>query len=148
MPAPTGDTNPAKIFANQLPSLLVRIGYDPSPVDPRSSDEARELVLDRLCEGASLSTVCRTPGMPSRRAVYRWMKNDRAFAQRVAFARQCGVWTLLDALFDIASGGTLSTGDSESNALLCNILRWIITKREPANSVAMRAKTGLEVRLG
>lgn len=145
MPAPFGDANPARIFANRLPTIFARMGLDDSPVDSRSRDEARELVVDRLIEGASLTMACRIKGMPSRRAVYRWMRDDKAFAERVTSAREFGVWTLLDALHDVATGGRLSTGNERSDALLCAILRWIITKRDPANSGAMRAKKGIEV---
>lgn len=49
--------------------------------------KAARAVCRRIVDGASLSAVARQPGMPSAKAVYRWLKNEPAF--RAMYAEAC-----------------------------------------------------------
>lgn len=51
--------------------------------------ERGDAVCDAICEGASLSQVVRTPGMPSSKAIYRWLRYEPTF--RAEFIQACGV---------------------------------------------------------
>ncbi|MFC3071086.1 terminase small subunit-like protein [Phenylobacterium soli] len=57
-------------------------------------------IAEALCEavmfGASLSEAVKTPGMPSAKAVYRWLRNEPAF--RAAYAKAC--WLRDDVIAD------------------------------------------------
>jgi hypothetical protein len=52
----------------------------------------RAEMMVRVCEavekGARLDRLEKRPGFPSRQTIYRWAKDDRAFAQRLMYARQ------------------------------------------------------------
>jgi terminase small subunit-like protein len=49
--------------------------------------EIAETVCAALREGAALSAVARRPGMPSCKAIYRWLRNEPEF--RAAYAEAC-----------------------------------------------------------
>ena len=71
--------------------------------------ERAEAVCEAICAGASLSEVVRRPGMPSSKAIYRWLRYEPEF--RAAFIKACSVRALMlqeDAL-DIARSATPAT---------------------------------------
>lgn len=47
-------------------------------------------ICDCISNGESLREICRRPGMPSWRTVYRWMESDENFSTRIAQARARG----------------------------------------------------------
>lgn len=47
-----------------------------------------DLICERLAEGESLRTICRTDGMPSRTEVFRWLADDAHAAFRDQYARE------------------------------------------------------------
>jgi hypothetical protein len=62
------------------------------PLEPRgpgrpgiSTPELRERLLALLFEGLPLLAICRTPGMPSREAVYAWRRANPAFDRSCRF---------------------------------------------------------------
>lgn len=47
------------------------------------------VILDRLCEGESLKSICDSPGMPKRETVHQWVVDDRdGFAAKYDHARE------------------------------------------------------------
>lgn len=52
--------------------------------------EVRERILDLLFEGVPLRVICRTPGMPSRQAVYNLRAADKDFERAFRFAQYEG----------------------------------------------------------
>ena len=55
-----------------------------------STPELRERICDLLCDGVPLAAICRVPGMPSRRTVYRWRRDDPVFERMCASAQLDG----------------------------------------------------------
>ena len=57
--------------------------------------EIRERLFDLLCGGIPLRVICRTPGMPSRQAVYNLRAGADEFDRAFRFAREEGYQHLL-----------------------------------------------------
>jgi hypothetical protein len=73
------------------------------PLEPRrrgrpriSTPELRERLLALLFEGLPLRAICRTPGMPSREAVYAWRRADPKFDQSCRFMADAGRINLVE----------------------------------------------------
>jgi terminase small subunit-like protein len=62
-----------------------------------------DLILDELCEGRTLESVCNDPGMPVAGTVRQWVSENReGFAAHYQMAREFGCLILSDRLLDIA----------------------------------------------
>ena len=89
-------------------------------------------ILTRLCCGESLAMICACNDMPSIRTVNTWMSSDDDFKTELDNAREIGVQTLTDAMMNIAAGDDLSTGLIERDRMMISVLKFIISKRDPA----------------
>ncbi len=64
-------------------------------------------ICDRLADGESLNSICKSETMPSERTVRTWARTpDHAFSPKYAQARQIGYLKLADELLEIADDGT------------------------------------------
>lgn len=64
-------------------------------------------ICARLAAGESLRAICRSDGMPDESAVRQWViNNDHEFAPQYTRARDIGLDTMADEVFDIADDGT------------------------------------------
>ena len=71
----------------------------------RPTDFTEELtggILDRIANGESLRKICASDGMPCQTTVYRWLRENEAFQQQYARARELQADTLFDETLDIA----------------------------------------------
>lgn len=69
--------------------------------------ETAEIILDRLADGESLSSICRSEEMPSRPSVHGWILDDiDGFAAKYARAREIQAHVLADDLVAIADDGS------------------------------------------
>lgn len=66
------------------------------------SDEIAEEIIERLSNGEPLRQICRDEHIPAWRTVYDWMEADKAFAARIAHARELGEDALSHECLDIA----------------------------------------------
>jgi len=66
-------------------------------------------VCDAICKGASLSEIVRRPGLPSFKAIYRWLRYEPKF--RAEFIKACSLrtTTLQDEMWEIARKATPAT---------------------------------------
>jgi hypothetical protein len=62
----------------------------PSLYTPETADR----ICDRLADGESLKAICRSPGMPSERAVLSWAATRPEFRGQYDFAREIGRETI------------------------------------------------------
>jgi hypothetical protein len=71
--------------------------------------ERGEAVCQTICEGASLSEVVRRPGMPSFKAIYRWLRHEPEF--RADFVKACSLRALRlqEEALDVARAATPAT---------------------------------------
>lgn len=71
----------------------------PTKYDPAKVEE----VLAQLCEGQTLSAICRKPGMPHLNTMLGWVREDRdGLSVRYARARALGCELIADAIIDLA----------------------------------------------
>jgi hypothetical protein len=77
------------------------------PLEPRrrgrptiSTPELRERVLELLGEGLPLRALSRTPGLPSREAVYKWRRADPEFDRSCRDSAQAGRINLVEMVFE------------------------------------------------
>lgn len=70
------------------------------------SDELANDILDRLASGESLRKICLDDVMPGQTTVYRWLRENEAFRQQYAGARELQADTLFDETLDIADDAT------------------------------------------
>lgn len=71
------------------------------------SEALAEAICDRLADGESLNTICRSQGMPSERTVRTWARTpEHPFSPKYARAREIGYFKLADELLEIADDGS------------------------------------------
>ena len=51
------------------------------------TDELGQEICDRLADGETLTEICKSPGMPNRSQVWRWLQRNAEFAANHARAR-------------------------------------------------------------
>lgn len=71
-----------------------------------------ELIAARLADGETLSSICRTPGMPRRQTVHQWRMKIPAFADLYARAREIGMESMADDVLTIADD---DSGDRDAD---------------------------------
>jgi hypothetical protein len=79
------------------------------------SPELAARVLERMVEGESLRKICEAPGMPSRRNIFNWLKDNVDFRERYEIARLMQVEYWAHEIIEIAddsSGDSVITEDS------------------------------------
>ena len=64
--------------------------------------EVRLDILQRMTEGESLRSICRTPGYPSASAVIQWGYNDPEWSKQYAQAREAQADALFEDLAEVA----------------------------------------------
>jgi hypothetical protein len=82
------------------------------------TQEIADEICERLAEGESLRSICRSDGMPVQATVFRWLSIDEAFLKQYARAREAQADRLADEILDIAddsSRDTIPKVDKEGN---------------------------------
>ena len=69
---------------------------------PQFSPEIADEICSRISDGEPLRKICRDIHMPSWRAVYDWIENDKGFASRIARARDLGFDSIAEEALEIA----------------------------------------------
>lgn len=75
----------------------------------KRSPEIEQQLIEWLCEGKTLRSFCRLPGMPAWRTVYEWIAADKELSARVAHARDLGFEALAQEVLQIADDGSNDT---------------------------------------
>lgn len=85
---------------------------------PSTYNEATAgIICARLCDGETLTNICKTPGMPSRQCVQQWRMRNPAFDASYFRAREIGMESMSDdtlTLADDDSGDMLPDGTPNS----------------------------------
>jgi hypothetical protein len=68
----------------------------------RYSPELADRVLERMVEGDSLRKICEAEGMPSRRSIFYWLKDNEEFRERYEIARLMQVEYWAHEIIEIA----------------------------------------------
>ena len=71
------------------------------------SDEIRIAIIEKLCNGITLSAICAMEGMPSFDTIWTWRKRMPDFADDLAHAQRIGTHYLADDCIRIADDMTI-----------------------------------------
>lgn len=66
------------------------------------TDELADDLIKWISDGKTLLAWCREPGRPSHHSVYRWIRDDNDFAQKMNLAREIGADAIADECMQIA----------------------------------------------
>lgn len=67
--------------------------------------EIADAICDRLADGESLRSVCRSEGMPDKTTVFRWMRTNELFRAQYARAKEESADSHADDILEIADDG-------------------------------------------
>ncbi len=97
------------------------------------SQELANAILDRLCEGESLRSVCRDPDMPGLSTVVRWLASEGHEEFRAQYARACEARGEADADKVTDYGDRCAAGDLDPAAarVAMDAAKWSAEKRVP-----------------
>ena len=66
-------------------------------------------ICERIAQGETLASICRSEGMPGRVTVYDWMAEHEDLADAFARAREAGMDAIADQAMQIADDGSNDT---------------------------------------
>ncbi len=99
-------------------------------------DATAQAIIDRICEGEALISVCRDPDMPVAATVYRWRAQQPEFARALAQAFELRAEGFFERGWEIAEAATPET------AYLARVklgqLRWHVGKLAPKKYGALK----------
>ncbi len=98
-----------------------------------TQSEFKVIILERMCAGESLRSICRTQGFPAPSTVLLWVSKDREFAEQYAQARELQAEALFDELEDVAREALNAENAVEVQArrLLVDVHKWRLSKIIP-----------------
>lgn len=67
------------------------------------------VICERLASGESLRKICSDDDMPAISAVFKWLSDNKTFAEQYARAREVQADTLFDEILEIADNGQNDT---------------------------------------
>lgn len=80
------------------------------------TQETADAICERIAEGESLRSICEEESMPNKSTVFKWLGQDKNFADQYARARESQADTLFDQILGIADDGRNdSYTDEEGN---------------------------------
>lgn len=94
----------------------------------KRTEKLTEEVWARLAAGYSLIEICEDPKMPARQTLNQWMARDPEFEKFIDEAYKWKARYFGEAIENIASGGSLSTGDIRRDELKVKALMWLAGK--------------------
>lgn len=94
-----------------------------------ATPELKEQIIERMIEGESLRTICKSEGMPTRTSVERWLDADESFRGRYARARELQAHHYADLIQEIALSSTPETAHADRVKL--DALKWLGSKFFP-----------------
>ncbi|WP_313078333.1 terminase small subunit-like protein [Agrobacterium pusense] len=69
------------------------------------TEEVGDAICERLALGESVRSICDDEAMPSMSTVFKWLRDNEAFSQQYARAREVQADALFDDIIDIADDG-------------------------------------------
>lgn len=69
------------------------------------TEEIGDAICERLALGESVRSICDDEAMPSMSTVFKWLRDNEAFSQQYARAREVQADALFDDIIDIADDG-------------------------------------------
>lgn len=69
------------------------------------TEEIGDALCERIALGESVRSICDDEAMPSMSTVFKWLRDNEAFSQQYARAREVQADALFDDIIDIADDG-------------------------------------------
>jgi hypothetical protein len=110
----------------------------PSLYTPEMADR----ICDRLADGESLKAICRSPGMPSARAVLSWAATRPEFRGQYDFAREIGRETIGHDVLAIADGLFTSPDAVKDARRRIDALKWHFGRMAPKRRGSLALAAG------
>jgi hypothetical protein len=95
----------------------------------RYTDEMAGRICERLAEGKTLTSICKSAGMPSEAAVRKWALDGGEFAEKYTRAREIGYHKMADDIIDIADHRDERTVNRDR--LRIDTRKWLLSKALP-----------------
>lgn len=95
-------------------------------------------IVDRIANGESLMKICKSPDMPSRTSIYKWLRQHEAFAALMAQARLDQADSLADDILAIADNPRI---EADHKRLMVDARKWIASH---FNGVKYGERLGVE----
>jgi hypothetical protein len=106
------------------------------------TQETADTICARLAEGQSLRSICEADDMPARSVVFKWLADNKDFADQYARAREAQADHLFEEILTIADDGsndTYKTDDGEAtnhdviarSRLRVDARKWMAAKMAP-----------------
>lgn len=93
--------------------------------------ELEDAILSRIEEGESMRQICSDEGMPSRRTVLRWLRENNSFATKCARARDEQADFTFDRHQDIIEDMFAGTIQTDQARVALSALQWRAAKLAP-----------------
>ncbi len=90
--------------------------------------ELEESILSQLEDGISLVKICLQPGVPSRRTVLKWMRENEAFSAKCAHARVASGERAAERMEEINELVMQGLLDPQSAKVVSSNLQWTASK--------------------
>lgn len=69
------------------------------------TQEIADTLCERIADGESLRSICTDNDMPAKSTVFKWLSDNKPFADQYAHAREAQADTLFDECLDIVDDG-------------------------------------------
>ena len=98
-----------------------------------------ELIAARLCDGETLTSICKTPGMPTRQCVHQWRMRNPAFNDLYGRAREIGMESMSDDVLvisdddtgDLLADGSPNSANVQRSRLMVDTRKFLMAKLAP-----------------
>lgn len=100
-------------------------------VRPNPQAEKAE-ICERIADGQSLAEICRSEHMPKKTLVYEWLRDDKAFAEDYARARETQADSDADAINDIADKVLRGEIEPQAARVAIDAKKWAAGVRKPS----------------
>lgn len=104
------------------------------------TQDTADLICERIADGASLRSICLKDDMPSKSTVFKWLGQQKTFADQYACAMEARADVLADEIIDIADDGSNDfmgedekyNGDAVARSKLrVDARKWVASKLKP-----------------
>jgi hypothetical protein len=92
------------------------------------SEELAANICERIAEGERLTDICKTPGMPNRRTVWRWTTENQAFRDELARATEAATHGLVDELVAVCRTASKDSVEATDKRTLTENYRWLAAR--------------------
>lgn len=92
------------------------------------SEELAATICERIAEGERLTDICKEPGMPNRRTVWRWTTEKEAFRDELARATEAATHGLVDELVAACRTKSADSVEAADKRTLTENYRWLAAR--------------------